>query len=77
MARLLVVVFCLVSDIAHGGTETELAHLHSVGGIYAIPSDDVDNFLIGVKTVIRKSISMMKVMTVMTVLKAYLRRWHP
>jgi hypothetical protein len=46
MARLLVVVFCLVSDIAHGGTETELAHLHSVGVIYAIPSDDVDNFLI-------------------------------
>ena len=63
-----------MSAIAPGEAETELVHLHSVGVIYALLSDDVDNFLFGVKTVIRKSISMM---TVMTVLKAYLRPWHP
>ena len=59
-----------MSAIAPGEAETEL----SVGVIYAILSDDVDNILFGVKTVILKSISMV---TVMTVLKAYLRPWHP
>ena len=66
-------VFCLVSAIAPGEAETELVHLHSVGVIYVILSDHVD-ILFGVKTVIRKSISLM---TAMTVLKAYPRPWHP
>jgi 5'-3' exonuclease len=39
---------------APGEAEAELAYLNSIGTIDAILSDDVDNFLFGAKTVIRK-----------------------
>ena len=39
---------------APGEAEAELAYLNSVGIIDAVLSDDVDTFLFGAKTVIRK-----------------------
>ena len=39
---------------APGEAEAELAHLNSTGVIDAVLSDDVDNFLFGAKTVIRR-----------------------
>lgn len=45
---------CLLK--APGEAEAELAHLNSTGIIDAILSDDVDNFLFGAKTVVRKCV---------------------
>ena len=39
---------------APGEAEAELAYLNSIGIIDAVLSDDVDTFLFGAKTVIRK-----------------------
>jgi 5'-3' exonuclease len=39
---------------APGEAEAELAYLNSIGEIDAVLSDDVDNFLFGATTVIRK-----------------------
>lgn len=41
---------------APGEAEAELAYLNHIGIIDGILSDDVDNFLFGAKTVIRKCV---------------------
>ena len=41
---------------APGEAEAELAYLNSIGIIDAVLSDDVDNFLFGANTVIRKCV---------------------
>lgn len=41
---------------APGEAEAELAYLNRIGLIDAVLSDDVDNFLFGAQTVMRKSV---------------------